>query len=352
MVRRTKRISVYKPTKHGQRWRIEIRDGVTGRRSRPSFDCEEDAWKAYKDAIEEASRHQESTVGEMIALYQEHQEKKGNKPKSIQTTLYRLTRFFSSQSTEKLHTLTSGRMQALYDLQRESLSVDAHRNALAEVKSFLRWVVKEGYLATNPAENVKGTGRRKKGKMQLRPGEAKTLLERTLEMSSSGSDGALATAMALLMGLRAQEITRRVVRDVDVLTWTLYIDDAKTAAGTRSVEIPELLWKHFEKRIEDKQPADPLFPSRSADGFHHPEWVNDNVKKLCKALGLPLVCAHGLRGSHSTIAREAGATGHLVAKQLGHADERTTEAHYTTPGLGKRQNLKKALRVLQGGRND
>ena len=80
--------------------------------------------------------------------------------------------------------------------------------------------------------------------------------------------------------------------------------------------------------------------------------VNDNTKRLCKALELPLVCAHGLRGSHSTIAQEAGTTSHVVAKQLGHADERTTREHYTEPGLGKRKNRQRVLKVLEGGRND
>ncbi len=65
------------------------------------------------------------------------------------------------------------------------------------------------------------------------------------------------------------------------------------------------------------------------------------------------VGAHGLRGTHSTsLSQEAGATSHLVAQQLGHENPKTTLEHYTRPGVVERQNQKRVLRVLEGGRND
>ena len=120
-------------------------------------------------------------------------------------------------------------------------------------------------------------------------------------------------------------------------------------SSERKLGIPDVLWPHFEQRIRDKQPDAALFLAKSQDGFHCVEWVNDNTKRLCEALELPRVCAHGLRGSHSSIAQEAGATGHLVAKQLGHSDEKTTREHFTEPGLGERKNRKRLLKVLSGG---
>ena len=351
MVRRTKRISVYKPKKHGRKWRIEIRDGVTRCRERPSFDREEEAWEAYWNAVREAERFQQPTIEGLIARYKEYLVEKGNRVSSIRTTLYRIERFFPNQSLLPCD-LTPKQIQALYDLKKESMSVDSHRNMLAEVRSFLRWCVKKGHLDNNPAEGVEGIGKRSKGKPQLRPSEAEEFLDKALELSQAGSDGALAVAMALLLGLRAQEITRRVVRDVDPKDRLLFIDDSKTKAGERKLEIPDVLWPHFQHRIDGRGPNEPLFPAKSQDGFHHPEWVNDNTKKLCKALDLPLVCAHGLRGSHSSIAQEAGTTGHVVAKQLGHADEKTTKEHYTEPGLGERKNRERVFKVLSGGRKD
>jgi len=58
----------------------------------------------------------------------------------------------------------------------------------------------------------------------------------------------------------------------------------------------------------------------------------------------------GLRGTHSTIAQEAGATSHLVARQLGHESVKTTHESYTAPGTVERQERKAALKVLTGGK--
>lgn len=141
---------------------------------------------------------------------------------------------------------------------------------------------RKGAFAQQPAADVEPVGRRKKGKRQLRAGEAVKFLDRALDLASQdnpASDGALASAMALLMGLRAQEISRQVVRDVDLHARVLHVEDAKTEAGNRRVEIPEVLWPHVEKRLDGTDPFEPLFPARSKDGFHHKEWVGESWKR-------------------------------------------------------------------------
>ena len=74
MARRKKgRISVYVPRKHHNRWRFEVRDGVTGSRSRPSFDTEAEAWKAYHQAVREAAAFEEPTIEELVVQYRQYQ---------------------------------------------------------------------------------------------------------------------------------------------------------------------------------------------------------------------------------------------------------------------------------------
>ncbi len=41
-----------------------------------------------------------------------------------------------------------------------------------------------------------------------------------------------------------------------------------------------------------------------------------------------------MRGTHASLATEVGATGHEVARALGHESERTTHAHYTKKATG------------------
>jgi integrase len=60
------------------------------------------------------------------------------------------------------------------------------------------------------------------------------------------------------------------------------------------------------------------------------------------------VCPHGLRGTHATLAEEAGTSGTVVAKSLGHENHRVTEEHYLAPGTTKKVAAQKTMQVLVG----
>lgn len=56
---------------------------------------------------------------------------------------------------------------------------------------------------------------------------------------------------------------------------------------------------------------------------------------------------HGLRGTHASLAAEAGITGHHVAMALGHESERTTQAHDLRKGAKEVVTQRRALTLLQ-----
>ena len=62
-----------------------------------------------------------------------------------------------------------------------------------------------------------------------------------------------------------------------------------------------------------------------------------------------MVTAHGMRGLHSTLAMEAGVTGHVVAASLGHERVTTTVQSYAKPEAVAGAQQRRALRVLAGG---
>jgi len=65
----------------------------------------------------------------------------------------------------------------------------------------------------------------------------------------------------------------------------------------------------------------------------------------------PRVSPHGLRGTHSTLAQEAGQSAAAVAQQLGHEDVRTTERSYTAPGTSAQARARRAgVRLMRGGK--
>jgi integrase len=143
-----------------------------------------------------------------------------------------------------------------------------------------------------------------------------------LELAAE-DEGAIAAAMALLMGMRASEIVERTVRNHDDEGRLLWITDAKTQAGVRRLEVPPQLQEHLRRLARGRGPSDRLF--RSGATRH---WVLRSVQRICKAAGVPTVPAHDLRGTHATLAVDAGATSHLVAAALGHESFATTARHY------------------------
>ena len=64
---------------------------------------------------------------------------------------------------------------------------------------------------------------------------------KAVALADDGEAGAVAALLALVMGMRANEIVSRVVRDLDDDGKLLWIPDSKTEAGRRTLQVPELL---------------------------------------------------------------------------------------------------------------
>lgn len=78
--------------------------------------------------------------------------------------------------------------------------------------------------------------------------------------------------------------------------------------------------------------------------------MRKQVKRICALANVPEVTAHGLRGTHATIARDHGATGAVVSAALGHESQRISDAAYNRSNADEREQRKRTLRVLQGGK--
>jgi len=346
-----KELTVYGPYKQGKRWRLVILDGCTSKRNCPSFASREEALELRRSVQKEAAIANGISLEEAVLEYRKYQTEKGNKLKSRVTTELRLLFFFENDRTLPVARITSKRVEKLYQRRREKVSAATHRGELSQVKTFLNFLVERGHLRANPAAKVKPIGKKNKGKKQLRTFEAKMFLTRALGLADEGDEGGFACATVLLLGLRSSEILRRVVRDVDPVTHELYVEDAKTEAGNRRVEIPDLLWPYFKKRIEGREQTEVLLPSWSHDGCRRRSWLRKRTKEICRDVGVPEICPHGLRGTHSSVAQAAGTSAHIVAQSLGHADIRTTIENYTAPGIVEEQRRKRSLKVLTGGRS-
>jgi integrase len=296
-----------------------------------------------------------TTIHEALKRYLAYmRDEKGNKPTSVEQTRLKMSRFFPDLFVpigELDHATCAGYYEALRTSPRRGrkvavpVSVDYHRNMLSEARTFLKWCVKQKMLTANPLDGVEGVGRRRHGKEQLRIDEARKWIAKAREYAERGEAGAVAAMMTLLLGTRCGEIVSRIVRDLDDDGRMLWIPDAKTFKGRRTLLVPDELRPYMQALAKGKGPNDLLF------GKHHRDWPRHWVQRICREAGVPVVTAHGQRGLHATLAVEAGVTSRAVADALGHESFKTTAQSYArADGVGLARQTR-ALSVLQGGKN-
>ncbi|MBL9005514.1 MAG: tyrosine-type recombinase/integrase [Myxococcales bacterium] len=275
------------------------------------------------------------TVGDVLAEYLAHLRRSGLKDASIACIENRLTRFLPQDAS--LSALTSDVAATLYsdETQRvtkfgRTVAACTHRMLLRQTKAFFRWVIDERrYLSQNPFEKVKPIGRVNTGKAQLTIDEARTLNAWLLQRAESGDEGATAVLVQLVLGLRSSEVLGRRVRDLDDGGRALCIPGGKTKNARRSLSIEsEPLRALLQRQTVGKRPEDLLFGSGK---LLTNDYLWDRLQRYCVLAGVPKVCPHSLRGLHSTIAMERGATSGVVAAALGHGSFAVTARHYVHP---------------------
>ena len=349
---------------------------ATGDRTSLYFEKEADALE-YRAEFEAELQRNDTTTESAIKEYLIALKEAGNRETSVASTEAALKSFFPTSLS--LHLLTPRRIAQLYEDLRtrpskrtgKPLAADTHRNRLSEVKTFLAWCVERGYLTRNPAERVKGKGKRRpRGKSlgksgeELRIKEARKFYTVAVRLANAGDQGATVALVAMLLGMRASEIVSRRVRDLDEDAEPgdlLWIPDSKTAAGKRTLEVPEVLRPLLVAQTEGKGPDRHLFETRqpkrrSRSGRppkppkpHWRDWVKRQVRRVCSVAGVPGVTAHAMRGLLATLAVERGMAGHLVAATLGHEDERTTFRAYAAVGAAEKGARNRGLKLIRGG---
>lgn len=335
---------VYGPYKHRKKWRNIVIDDE-GEQSFISYETFKEAQDEKKDSDSaNAERESRVVVGHAVDRYESWQKARGLKPSSYETTRQRLDKFLADELKLYLDALTSARAKSIYDGWVTRAPVDTQRNMLNETKTFMRWCIDRGWIKRSPFAAVKGVGKKKKGKLQLRFDEARKWYAAAFTLAET-EPGAIAAMATFVFGLRASEVAQLAVRDLDDDGRLLWVADSKTEAGKRTLEVPDDLYPLLQRLASSRAATDPLFgPGRTR------YWVYYWVQRVCAIARVQQVCAHSMRGLHGSTAVDAGATPRLVSAALGHASVAVTERHYLAAGTSARATQRAALGVLQGGR--
>jgi integrase len=319
------------PYKHGTRYRVVVvREG--GAQSTRSYATEEEALAVIRAAKRELAGG--ILVKDAIERHEKWLQSTGVKAVTSRTARQRLDRALAKHKGMAVASLGQ-RAAGIYDDLRaprpagegeapKAYAVQTHRITLAALKRFGRWLVEEGLLKRPPFEKVKPVGRANRGKAQLRVSEARALVERCVYELARGDVNALQPLLAVLLGLRASEISQLQGRDVDDggrLLWVAQTE-RKTEASRRMVEVPDMLRPTLAALAEQRK-GQQLIDGATRYTVH---W---HTKRLCRLAGVPEVPPHGLRGTHATLATSAGATAELVMAALGHTSTEVARIHYT-----------------------
>lgn len=267
-----------------------------------------------------------------------------------------IERFLGEKTS--LGSITPARAAAMYEAETRRVidgksrpvAAASHRTVLGQCKRFYAWAVEQGYTPQNPFAAVKPVGKPKVGKSQLRIDEARRFVSLAIAKAQQGDRAATCALMALMLGMRASEVLCRIVRDLDDAGRVLWITRGKTDNARRRLEVPEVLRPLLTRLVDGKGPEELLFGS-SPIGTGKPltdAWLWGHVQKLCDEAGVPRVSTHSLRGLHSTLALEAGATSSAVAAALGHGSFQITARHYAAPGTIDRVRSKTVEQTLNG----
>jgi integrase len=205
-------------------------------------------------------------------------------------------------------------------------AVASRRHWLKQLRAYCLWLVAAGHLDADPFAGLRVVGKQRVGKPQLRIGEAQLFTDTALAAFEEGQDFALAPLLGLMMGLRASEVCGLTVRDVDDLGSVLWVaaSGGKSANATRRLKVPAKLRPYLIRLTADQAASKRLFGRRSRQSL----WVL--VRQLCARAGVPVVCAHSLRGLWATLAVESGQACEAVAAALGHGSFMVTAKHYAS----------------------
>lgn len=332
---RERKEKAHGPYRRGRKWRV-VETSATGARATCSFASEALALAYIADFNDEAEGR---TVSGVIDVYLEHLETKGLKQSSRTTLSFRLKAITDIVKRDRLlSAVTPTIADELYQARVAKRKPDTHRAELAAVTAMFAWCVKKGWLLSNPFAGVDPIGRKSVRRDHLRIDEARAYRKATL---ADLSDGALAASIALLMGLRATEIVKLAVRDIDDSARVIWIFESKTEAGDRHLEVPGELRSRLARKVANRDGDEYIF------GDVDRRWVRYHVERIGQLAKISRpVTPHMLRRTWSALAAEAVPVD-AVSRALGHASSTITRRHYQPTNAEERRSGQTVQRTME-----
>ena len=312
------------PYANQDKWRLVVKSG--DKRKSLVFDTVEQAETAKGNLLASFDHSAKLTVGDLMTQFIEHKRQRGCVDRSLLHVKHTVMRIFPK--LDKPAHMSPEKAEALYLLTVEKYAVASHAIALRTVKAMFRFAVKKKLVAMNPFEDVQSIGRANRGKLQLRTDEAKRLTDYLTERASLGEWRALALLTQLFLGLRSSEVLKLKKRDLDCDASVIVVDGTKTKNAKRRLALDAPIVRELLRRRANGLKPEALLFSLNGSTVLSATCLHKALTTYCQQADLPIVCPHSLRGLHSSLAIQAGASSSYVARALGHGSDEVTKRHY------------------------
>jgi len=275
----------------------------------------------------------EDTVGKFLESLEYEKGLSQNTLESYGADLRDYQMFLEDHSSETLIDVTPSTIVGyLMFLRRKGRSTATVARRLASIKSFYRFLLKEGYIDKDPSENLSSPSLERRLPKVLTLAEIERLLDQPDPSTPIGLRDKAILEVLYATGLRVSELTNLDLGDVDLREG--FVRCIGKGSKERVVPLGEIAIASTRSYIENGRPT-LIFDQKELSLF-----VNQNggrmtrqsiwklVKKYSERARIPKeVTPHTIRHSFATHLLEHGADIRAVQEMLGHADISTTQIY-------------------------
>ena len=205
-----------------------------------------------------------------------------------------------------------------------------------QVKSAILDAVDEGLIEKDPTRKaiIKGKVPRDKKEKYLNQFELQKLIS-DLELKTEINNDWLIYLISKT-GLRFSEALALTPKDFDFPHQILNVDktwnykenggfeETKNKSSERKIQLDWQTVIKFSELVKNKEDNEPIFANKKI----YNSTINDNLRRHCLNVNIPVISVHGLRHTHASILLYAGVSIASVAHRLGHASMTTTQKVY------------------------
>lgn len=248
---------------------------------------------------------------------------------SYQRDLMKMMRFLRTQKVEKSKDVTETNLNSyILDLEKKGMAAATVSRNIASMKAFYLYMLKNGEVATDPAEHLKAPKVEKKVPDVLSVAEMERLLEQPGTRTAKGLRDRAMLELLYATGIRVTELISLHLEDVN---WKLDYIICRDRNKERIIPFGAKARKALDQYIQfaraelvGGKECEMLFPNCSGESMSRQGFWK-LLKQYVKQAGIQMeITPHTLRHSFAAHLVDNGADLHMVQEMLGHSDISTT----------------------------